>query len=181
MKGKGVLLERGHGPRPQGFEPGAVWKGITEYELNGIAVEAARTYLVQFGIPVDVTDSGLALHDIGKLAQGYDVFVSVHHNASVEHKAQGCEALYHAALGDSEDKRLAAMLAANMALALKFQNRGAKPANLAILSGAEKTDVGVCVLAECYFLDGPRKEDRRKMSRAAGQAIGSTILTWLVK
>lgn len=178
-RANGVLLERGHGPNPDGFEPGAVSGNVTEYELNGVAVEAARNYLQSVGIPVQVTDSGSALHEIGRLAQGYDVFVSVHHNASQGHTAQGCEALYHATMGDTEDRQLAAMVAGALSDALGFRNRGAKASSLAILSGAEKTDVASSVLAECYFLDNPSVKNHHELSRVAGQAIGKAIHEWL--
>jgi N-acetylmuramoyl-L-alanine amidase len=176
-KKKGVLLERGHGPNPNGFEPGAVSQGITEYELNGIACEAARNYLVTKGIPVQITDSGSALHEIGKLAQGYDVFLSVHHNA-FDGSAQGVECLYHNRLGDPADKELAEMVASYLYQTLAYTNRGAKPQALGILSGAESTDVRASVLAECYFMDTPSTAHRDN-SMLAGKAIGYAIEAWL--
>lgn len=180
-KKKGVLLERGHGPNPKGFEPGAVnaATGITEYELNGIAAEAARIYLVSKGIPCEVTDSGSALHEIGKLAQGWDVFCSVHHNA-FNGSAQGVECLYHNVLGDEADKQLAELVARTLHQSLGYTNRGAKPQALGVLSGAENTDVRACVLAECYFMDAIKNPlTLRDNSRLAGQAIGIAIKTWL--
>lgn len=174
---KGVLLERGHGPNPKGFEPGAVAHGVTEYELNGIAVEAARNYLTKQGIPCEVTDSGSSLHEIGRLAQGYDVFVSVHHNA-FNAKAQGVECLYHNASGDPADKQLAELIAQNLFKSLGYSNRGAKPQALGVLSGAETTDTRASVLAECYFMDAV-PTGQRDNSRLAGLAIGQAVEKWL--
>lgn len=181
-KKKGVLLERGHGPNPNSFEPGAVnANGMTEYELNGIAAEASRTYLVSKGIPCEVTDSGLALHAIGKFAQGWDVFCSIHHN-SFNGSAQGVECLYHNVLGDAEDRQLAEIIARELNQALAYPNRGAKPQSLGILSGAEATDVRACVLAECYFMDSIKNNlTLRDNSRLAGTAIGKAIEIWLTK
>lgn len=177
---KGVLLERGHGPNPNGFEPGAVnANGMTEYELNGIASEAARSYLVSKGIPCKVTDSGSALHAIGKLAQGWDVFCSIHHNA-FNGTAQGVECLYHNVTGDPADKELAEMIAEELEQTLAYPNRGAKPQALGVLSGAEVTDVRASVLAECYFMDEIKNNiTLRDNSRLAGTAIGRAIEAWL--
>jgi N-acetylmuramoyl-L-alanine amidase len=178
-KKKGVLLERGHGPNPKGFEPGAVAHGKDEYTLNGIACEAARNYLVKLGIPCTITDSGSTLHSIGKLAQGYDVFCSIHHNA-FNGSTQGVECLYHNKLGDPADKELAELIASQLQFALGYSNRGAKPQALGVLSGAETTDVRASVLAECYFMDAVRSS-HEQYSRFAGEAIGKAIESWLRK
>lgn len=176
---KTVLLERGHGPNPVKWEPGATAHGQEEYTLNGIAVEAARTYLLKAGIPCDITDSGSALHEIGKLAQDYEVFVSVHHN-SFNGVAQGVECLYHNTLGDPADKELADLIAKSLASATGFSNRGAKPQALGVLSGAETTNVKASVLAECYFMDS-LLNNHAEYSTKAGTAIGQAIESWLKK
>ena len=175
---KGVLLERGHGPNPNGFEPGAVAHGRDEYELNGIACEAARLALVKAGIPVEITDSGGSLHAIGTLAKDFDVFVSVHHNA-FNGSAQGVECLYHNVTGDPADKDLATVISSQLSSKLGLINRGAKPQALGVLSGAETTNTRASVLAECYFMDAAVYGKQSDLSRKAGEAIAAGIISWL--
>jgi len=175
---KGVMLERGHGPSPSGWEPGAVSHGRQEYELNGIACEAARGVLVKAGIPVVINDSGSSLHEIGRFSQDYDAFVSIHHNA-FNGTAQGAECLYHNRLWETADVQLAKLIADSLSSTLSIANRGAKPQALGVLSGSEATNTRASVLAECYFMDAAVAGKQDTMSRKAGEAIAAGIIAWL--
>lgn len=185
-RGKGVLLEIGHGPNPRGFEPGAVAGGEREYDLNKIAAQEAKNVIIAAGVPCTITDFGGItpkndLYEIGKTAAGFDVFCSIHHNAA-NATAQGAEVLIHNRKGDAEDLALAKMMSAEIASELGIRDRIARGRDprqaLGILSGAEDTNVRVSVLAEIYFMDAP-VANRKDWSERGGKAIGRAILKWL--
>lgn len=179
----GVLLEVGHGRRPDGtFDPGAVGHGdVREYDLNRIAAEAARATIAEAGVPCVVTDAVGELPDIGRLARGHDVFCSIHHN-SAGSRAQGAEALIHARKGDPADAELANLISAEVAKELGIPDRnrrnGTPKRSLGVLSGAEETDVRASVLAEVYFIHVP-VPDTADWSTRGGRAVGRGILAWL--
>jgi N-acetylmuramoyl-L-alanine amidase len=185
-RGRGVMLEIGHGPGTR-FDPGAIAPtGETEYDLNIIATNAARQVIVAAGVPCTVIDTPQAnlqdLYNIGLQAGGFDVFCSVHHNAfdgPGGRNPQGAEVLVHRTKAEASDRRLAAIMTAAMADELNISNRGVKD-NLAllVLSGAEDTNVRASVLAELYFLDAP-VPNRQDWSRRGGIAMGQAIIQWL--
>jgi N-acetylmuramoyl-L-alanine amidase len=185
-KKRGVLLEIGHGPNPDGSEPGAVVGREREYDLNGVAAKAAQKVILAAGVPCTITDfggvtSGNDLYEIGKTAAGYDVFCSIHHNAA-DASAQGAEVLVHNRKGDADDIELAKLMSAEIASELGIRDRIARGRDprvaLGVLSGAEDTDVRVSVLAELYFMDAPIT-NRKDWSERGGQAVGRAILKWL--
>lgn len=184
-KGKGVLLEVGHGPNPRGSEPGAIGVGgIREYDLNWIAAKAAQEFLIASGVPCTVTDFGGDssrgyLYQIGQTAAGYDVFCSFHHNsAESTNVKQRAEVLIHNKKGTVEDMALAKSMSAEIAQELGIRDGGGKRQALGVLSGAEDTDVPVAVLAELYFIHIP-VPDPNDWSKRGGQAVGRAILKWL--
>lgn len=184
-KGKGVLLEVGHGPTPDGFDSGAIGVGgVREYDLNWIAAKAAQEFLIASGVPCTVTDFGGSsssgdLYQIGQMAAGYDVFCSFHHNsAESTHVKQRAEVLIHNRKGTDEDMALAELMSAEIAQELGIRDGGGKPQALGVLSGAEDTNVRVSVLAELYFIHVP-VPDPNDWSKRGGQAVGRAILKWL--
>lgn len=185
-KAKGVLLEVGHGPNPDGFEPGAVVGREREYDLNWVAAKEAQEVILAAGVPCTITDfggvnSGTDLYEIGKTAAGYDVFCSIHHNAA-NGSAQGAEVLVHNRKGDTDDIALAKLMSTEIASELGIADRIARGRDprmaLGVLSGAEDTNVRVSVLAELYFMDAP-VSDRKGWSKRGGRAVGRAILNWL--
>jgi N-acetylmuramoyl-L-alanine amidase len=181
-KKRGVLLEVGHGPNPNGSEPGAVGHGgVREHDLNKVAAASAKAELDQAGIPCDITDSGASFYNIGRLAQGYDVFCSIHHN-SAENPAQGAEALVHINKADPSDFKLADTISTELAQELGIRDRnkhsGTPRRALGVLSGAEDTDVRVSVLAEVYFIHVP-VPNFQDWSTRGGKAIARAIIKWL--
>lgn len=184
-RGKGVLLEIGHGPGTT-FDPGAVAAdGTTEHTLNIIAANAAQKTIAQTGVPCTVIDTPQgSLHGIGRQAKDFDVFCSVHHNA-FNQIVQGSEALVHKTKHDAPDRELASMIAkavsTELGITLRRPSTGGVNAdrNLAVLSGAEDTNVRASVLAEVYFMDVPSIPDKQNWSERGGQAIGRAILDWL--
>jgi N-acetylmuramoyl-L-alanine amidase len=185
-KAKGVLLEIGHGSNPGGFESGTTGGGgEREYDLNGIAAREAQKAILAAGVPCIITDfggvTGSGLYEIGKTAEGFDVFCSIHHN-SANSSAQGAEVLVHNSKGDTEDLTLSKLMSAEIAAELGIRDRianGRDPRQaLGVLSGAEDTNVRVSVLAEVYFIDAP-VANRTDWSQRGGKAIGRSILKWL--
>ena len=188
-KKKGVMLEVGHGPNPNGQESGADgFNGVHEYDLNWIAAKAAKKVLDEAGIPCVITDFGGVnnggLYDIGKTAADYDVFCSIHHNSFDDDVEQGAEVLVHKTKGDAEDLDLSSMMSAEIAEELGIVDRianGRDPGlKLGVLSGAEDTNVRVSVLAELYFIHIP-VPDTKDWSTRGGEAVARAIMKWLRK
>lgn len=183
--GKRVYIDIGHGPKPDRFDPGAVnaGSGITEHQLNTVAGRACADALRARGLKVKVDDGKRHNYSAGKAAAGHDVFVSIHHNSAAG-KAQGSEALIHAAKGGEADRRLARLAAEAMAGELGITNRGAKSAALSVLSGAGDAGVPAAILAELYFIQRqdppyPPPGDMTIWSHRAGQALGGAIADYL--
>ena len=186
-RGKGVLIDVGHGMKPKGYDSGAVHPGggmeIHEHGLNAMAAEAARAFLQAQGVPCVVNDDRLFNTDAGKNAQGFDVFVSMHHN-SAEKPAQGSEAL-HFAKSNNASMQLAKMISKEVAAELGVTDRGAKPrTGLSILAAANGTNVRAACLAEVYFMhkqtpDNPSHSKFNDWSRRGGEAVGRAVLEWL--
>lgn len=182
-KKKRVLLERGHGPHESGFEPGAISneRFFTEYQLNGFVCEQARQMLVESGFDVTVSDSAKSLYRLGLEAQGYDCFVSVHHNAFNE-SVQGTEVLIHESKSESADAEFAKFVLASLVKNLGLPNRGVKKQPLGVLSGAEDTNVKACCLSEGYFIScsdltvAKINEYTQKYAKGLAEGIASWLL-----
>ena len=182
-----VLLEVGHGPGDR-FRPGAkAYDGsTTEHDLNIVTANAAREFLISLGVDCRVNDdsegggNGPGLIDLGRrIAGGFDVFCSVHHNA-FNKKVQGSEAFSHRTNGSALDRELAKLIADEISDELKIRNRGAKEANFWILTGAEATNVRATSLAEIYFIDDQvTRPPLQDFSKRGGVALGRAILKWL--
>ena len=160
-----ICIDPGHsGP----YEPGAVYDGVTEAELNMSIARYAGDLLTRWGHTVFYTrdgdiDSDLLLPRV-KLANRLkaDVFVSIHCNAAVSHEASGAE-VYHYP-GSIDGNRLAAFV--NCAIKTRgIPSRGIKTESFYVL---EKTAMPA-VLVECGFLTSD--DDRRRLSFAEGRRI----------
>lgn len=181
-----IVLEVGHGPHPDGFEPGAVdaRTGSREWDLNKVLADEAKYVLEnKFGYKkVLVTDQNDYLYKIGLKHHKCDVFVSVHHNAFSDPRAQGAECLIHPDLYSDADEVLARILAHHMSSWLGITNRGVKKMSLSILSGAiferHKDSKGV-VLIEPYFITGEDVDDHTKWSKESGDAVANGIHKFL--
>ncbi len=185
-KGKGVYIDVGHGPKPGGFDPGAVHAEtkLDEHALNTIAAAACAHELRQVGVPVTVSDARVSNYQAGAAATQYDVFVSIHHNAINGKSAQGSEAIFHRSKGTAADRQLATLAAKAMANALGITNRGAKESAVAVLSGARDAKVRAAVLAELYFMHqqspaNPPPSDLEDWSARGGAALAGAICDWL--
>lgn len=178
-----IVLEVGHGPHPDGFEPGAVdpKTGIQEWNLNAVLADACAHKLQNMGYTnVTITDENDYLFSIGVKYASADVFVSCHHNAFHDSAAQGTEVLVHPEARES-DRELAQDLVNAMSEALGLANRGIKEMKLGVLSGStlerHEKNHG-CVLVEPYFITGTGI-DHYAMSERAGHAMAHAIHEFL--
>ena len=180
-----ITLEVGHGPHPEGFEPGAVDKrtGTEEWKMNHVCALACKKRLDDYGFTnVLVTDEDNYLSHIGRNNKESDVFVSIHHNAFSSDAAQGAEALVHDKLASDNDRKLAQLCSKYFAGSLEINDRGVKNMGLSVLSGAMKDvdrgDQAVC-LVEPYFITGGDVDDHSEWSRKAGMALSNAITEYL--
>lgn len=186
-KRKGVFIDVGHGAKPGPYDPGAVHQGseITEHQLNLVSAVACEAYLIEQGVPVRVDDGKKGNYSAGLASAGYDVFVSIHHNA-VTGNAQGAEAFSHSSKGTLADAALAKAASTAMATELGIRDRGAKLASHGVTSGARDAGVRAAILAEVYFIQdqnppNPPPNDFRDWSERGGAALGRAIHDWLVE
>lgn len=179
-----VMIDIGHGFRPddQAWDSGALNReaGLQEFDLNGIAALACMERLQVLGVYTALVPFGLELVDRGRMARDFDVFVSIHHNASVNRNAQGTEVAYHKTRSLPADQALGLWTSKTLAEALGIRDRGIVPMNLAVLRGARETNVKAAVLTEGFFMDVPTA-DLRKLARREGVALARAIWTWLKK
>ncbi len=183
---KGVFIDVGHGAKPGRYDPGAVHRRteITEHQLNLVSAAACEAYLANQGVPVRVDDGKKGNYSAGHASAGYDVFVSIHHNA-VAGNAQGAEAFSHAGKGTQADAALAKAASAAMATELGIRDRGAKLASHGVTSGARDAGVRAAILAEVYFMQdqsppNPPASEFQDWSRRGGEALGRAIHDWLI-
>lgn len=179
--GKRVFIDVGHGMKPGGFDPGAVHapSKITEHSLNLILAGAMSDQLRARGLEVRVADERLENYQAGTAAKGFDVLVSVHHNAAAG-PAQYSLALYGSKKTSSADKALATLVSARVAAELGVPDKGAREMSLAVLSGARAVGVPTAILVEPYFIhaqspDRPPATDMQDWSRRAGVAIANAV------
>lgn len=184
-RNKGVFLDVGHGQKPEGYDPGAINAGsnITEHALNLTAAAGCAAILRAAGVPVLIDDGKKDNYTAGKASAGYDVFVSLHHNSSVN-PAQGSEAFAHVTKGIAADRALAKQASAAIAAELGITDRGGKAANLSVLSGARDAKVRAAILAEFYFIQrqtppNPPPASFHDWSKRGGEALANAIIAWL--
>ena len=174
-----IVLEVGHGPHPDGFEPGAVdpATGVKEWDLNAVLADHCQHKLRNMGYTnVVVTDENDYLFAIGAKYANANVFVSCHHNAFHDSSAQGAEVLVHPEARDG-DKLLAAYIVGAISKSLGIANRGVKEMKLGVLSGStfeRHKDNDGCVLVEPYFITGAGV-NHYAWSELAGHAMAHAI------
>ena len=180
-----ITLEVGHGPHPDGFEPGAVdpRTGKEEWKLNQICAASCKKYLQKEGYEdVEVTDENNYLGSIGRNNQKSDIFISIHHNAFNLDKAQGAETIIHEVVSNQWDHALAEYCSKSFSEDLGITNRGVKRMSLSVLEGAISDrwtpKQGVCLI-EPYFITGRDVDDHEEWSRKAGTALGKAIISYL--
>ena len=176
-----IVFEIGHGPHPDGFEPGAVdsISGTREWDMNKIVANVAADDLKNRGYTdVVVTDENDYLFSIGSKYAHSQIFVSCHHNAFSSPKAQGCETLVHPDAG-AQDRKLAEVINQQISEGLKIHNRGVKTMSLGVLTRStydrHEQNTGA-VLIEPYFITGSDVEGNHKQwSTTAGKALAYAV------
>lgn len=184
MKNKTVAIEIGHGPTPTGFDSGTMSfaNRISEYELNKVAALACQKRLAELNIPSSIIDEALSLGGLGKRAEGYACFVSIHHN-SFNGKAQGVETLIENSTSNYKDRELANEIQKAVIFETKIStDRGVKEQGLAVLEGADSVGAVAC-LHECYFIDTPDWSSLqfKGVSADSGKLIANGIYNWYSK
>lgn len=186
LLGKKFLLDPGHSkqhPGATGVSPdypreedhcrhqASILKGLLEQE--GASVEV-------YDPPSDI------LSDIGKRANGKDMFLSLHLNALNKKDHYTC-VMVHKSLASENSKKFAKIAADKIAEKLNHkQSRvgngnpdGVYPAYLGVLKAAELTNCPCCVLTESFFIDAyGSNEIVRNKTEMAAQAIYEGILEY---
>lgn len=178
-----IVLEIGHGPHPDGFEPGAVdpATGVKEHDLNKIVANTCKNKLTsKYGYTnVSVTDENDYLFNIGSKHAKADIMVSCHHNAFSKNTAQGTETLIHPETKGDTHRALAERINKRISSALfNIPNRGVKTMSLGVLSAStyerSKDDLGK-VLIEPYFITSRDVDNHQRWSAIAGEALATAL------
>lgn len=179
-----IIVDIGHGfhdklPRQSSFDPGAVSPhGVTEFSLNIIAGVALIQRLRSLGHVAAFVPYGLARYDRGLCANGYDCFISVHHNSAGGKRlsAQQARVLHQIGSKKRESEILAERVAEAIGKGLTITNHDDDARNLEVLRGAEATACRAAILTEAFFLDQGEPEGLlREMARASGYAIARAV------
>ncbi|MHC9542314.1 MAG: N-acetylmuramoyl-L-alanine amidase [Vulcanimicrobiota bacterium] len=177
-----VAIEIGHGPTYNDyhqpiFDPGTEGPGVWEYDENRFRAKMIADILRRHSIEVEIIDPRDNLINIGAMAEGFDVFVSLHLNSCDEHNAQGTETFIHRNHGE-DDKKLAEAIQRNLVDILKLNDRGVKSCGFSVL--VKSTPVSAACLSEAFFIDSIENADEvRKMSISSSEAIARGILEYL--
>jgi len=179
-----VIIDVGHGwyaetAAERGrFDPGVVLPcGTNEFMLNAAAAAVVMSDLLGRGHRVEFVQQGLPLYERGRSGAGFDVFLSIHHNA-LNGRAQGAEVCVHDERALDPDLKLAASIAKWVSAELKISDRGINRRGLAVLSGARKANARAAVLTEGFFMDAPGV-DLFGWAKREGAAIAMAVHTWL--
>ena len=91
-----IMIDPGHG----GWDPGAVYYGVYEKDINLQVAMKLKKMLEESGIKVYMTrtsDKYVNLYDRAEMANklGVDLYVSIHHNASTNKYASGIMTLFY--------------------------------------------------------------------------------------
>ena len=180
LKGLNVALTVGHGRTTSGFDQGASRDGIVEYELNVKQSETIEAYLSAKGASVkvfhyDKNHAPIGLVERGENTEGYDIHVSLHHNAFSDTSVQGGEVLVGGPNLTKQDKVLAQHILDHMIDATGVNKRGIKEVNLAVLRGTPKP-VAKCLTEPFFITHADMNESvASEKSHKAAQGIAKGI------
>jgi N-acetylmuramoyl-L-alanine amidase len=183
--GKRILLDPGHSRS----KPGArdLTKTVKEELLNEIQATVIKDKLDQKGFEVDIYNPDPDnLTNVGKHAQGYDMFLSLHHNSY-----GGTGDPYTCAMIDNDkakpsSKQLAALVAKRVASKIgnplfggTHGTPGVYQTGLSVLDAAEQVCEGPCILVESYFLNKyGNMSVATNRSKQAATAIAEAVVEW---
>jgi len=176
-KDKLVVIDPGHG----GSEPGAVYGGVYEKDLNLDIAKRLNELLKSRNVKTYMTreeDVYVGLYERAYIANSMNatLFVSIHNNAYYS-KYKGTETLYYPSNGSGfNSKRFAQIVQAELVNALGTNNRGiVERPNLVVLKATDMP----AVLAEVAFMTNEEELARLKTEefrQKAAQALCEAIL-----
>ena len=158
---KRILIDPGHSERRTGAR--GKNSSVQEEDLNRYQAERLATELALLGYSADIIDPiEDDLWAIGKSAQGYAAFVSLHLNAYNGKDHYTC-AMVHTKYqsAESQSAQIASGWAKAISAAIKnpcFSGSAGYPEGvmargLSVLSGAAATDCPIAFLSEAFFVD----------------------------
>jgi N-acetylmuramoyl-L-alanine amidase len=182
--GKRVLLDPGHCEGKVGAR--GKNSSVQEEDLNRFQAEVLKAELESLGVSADIYDPVVDdLIAIGKKAQGYDAFVSLHLNAYDGREHYTCS-MCHATLQSASSKaaKVASAWSQTIASAIGhpcFEGssgwpKGVMAAGLSVLNGASQTDCPVFFLSELEFCDDETNPDGIKERIRTGLKAGAKVL-----
>lgn len=179
---KKIAVDPGHGDHHNSnkqVDPGAVNGDDYEKDIVLNISNAITAKLEEEGYSVtqtregDVKDAGERFQWRIDKADGTDLFVSIHNNASTNESAKGFEVFYKK--GDENSKSLAESIQSANTL---FSDRGIKEGNYRVLNGFS----GTAVLVEAGFISNAGDLNILKtQSTEVGNQIATGILNFLKK
>ncbi len=184
VTGKRGLIDPGHSES----SPGARGKNssVQEEDLNRYQAEVLQAELKKLGIEADIYDpANDDLVAIGKKAQGYAFFVSLHLNAYDNKEHYTCT-MCHSKLQSPSSRSAKAASAFAQAVAGAIGNpcfggspgwpKGVMAAGLSVLNGASQTNCPIAFLSELEFCDDETSPDGLKERIRKGMAAGARAL-----
>ena len=173
-----VVIDPGHG----GSDPGAIWNGTEEKDLNLAVARKVRALLEEEeGIQVLMTreeDAFVALYDRAEFAneKGADLFLSIHANAlENNHDYEGIMTFYHK--GDRRGKELAELVQSAVLKETDGKDRGSREEDYVVI---RETKAPACLLEMGFMTTQPeldRLRDPNYQDRIAA-GIVQGILTY---
>ena len=150
-----VVLDAGHG----GEDPGAVQGDAVEKEITLEIAKMTKDLLEESGYKVAMTreeDNRVELGNRAKFAnkRNAKVFVSIHCNASENHKGNGIET-YHTEQKGLEDKLLAEMIQSAVMEQTDALDRGIKTADYTVIV---RTNMPAALIEVGFLTDEAEKE-----------------------
>lgn len=179
LKNKIVVLDPGHG----GKDPGAVAGKILEKDLNLKVSKILKDLLTNAGITVYMTRSDDRFVDLYERAAfanrlKANLFVSVHHNASPDTKAQGVMTLYYPSTKERSmtGKKFAQIVQKNLVEVLKTRDWGiiSRP-NLVV---TRETSMPA-VIAELGFMSNSQELNKlvtQEFQKKAAESLYKSII-----
>jgi N-acetylmuramoyl-L-alanine amidase len=158
---KRILIDPGHSERRTGAR--GKNSSVQEEDLNRYQAERLAVELALLGFAADIIDPlDDDLWAIGKAAQGYAAFVSLHLNAYNGKDHYTC-AMVHQKYKSGASKSAQAASAWAKAISAAIKNpcfcgsagypEGVMARGLSVLSGAADTDCPIAFLSEAFFVD----------------------------
>ncbi len=192
-----VHIDVGHGwvkaNSGEVFDRGAVSysKAITEYALNSKQAPLLSSALIAAGFDVQVYDAfslsqAKRIEERAAGAIGATYWLSLHHNASLIGRTQGCEVIIAGETWSTRDEsaHVGAHITREIAKELAITDRGVKPRrDLGVFRGIvsrapRAVSLRAALLIESFFMDVKADEEKLfEWNRRAAHAIARALIT----